>query len=121
MNVVLYTKDLIPLTVVELSEKALASFSSSGNVELSLIEPVQLGRYSRHDLNQTVKIKRARLSLCKLRCDVYESWMLTVDKTSHDIGFPDTYPPGSTGRARDEGPWLSIIEAVDWFGKHGQS
>lgn len=91
MNVVLYTRDLEPITVVDIPVDAIRFAQKRGRLVLAVMDPIAFDQKAR-DL--PVRLRTVGLEFVPLRYRDAEGWLALVDDETNALAIEPGWLPG---------------------------
>jgi hypothetical protein len=101
VNIVLYTKDFEPITVIDLPLWALEMGEHRGFVRVAVMEPVPYVAMSQQDLILTSEVKTVTLEFHSMRWLNKQGRFITVDNDVLALKLKPSWLPGQRGRVNE--------------------
>ncbi len=98
MNVVLYTRDMEPITVIDLPMWALEAGDRRGIVALPVMPPVPLKFLDQGEPIPTLKARAVWLEFHRIRLRDSQSWIVTVNDDELALTLKPAWLPGQRAK-----------------------
>lgn len=97
MNVVLYTRDMEPITIIDLPMWALDHGERLGGVNVAVMDATQLEPVNPTDPVPPANFAIVRMAFHRLRFYDKQSWIITVDNDELALKLKPSWLPGQRG------------------------
>ena len=101
MNIVLYTRDMEPITVIDLPLWALERGERLGFVNVEVMDPVPLPKSGEPVHLDFIEARRVTLEFIPIRLRDNRSWLVTVDDDALALLLMPSWLPGQRGKIND--------------------
>lgn len=123
MNVVLYTMDLEPITVIDLPLWAMEQGESQGAVRLAVPQPLPVTPYTCTDI-RSMRVHAVLLRFHRLRFYGRDGWMVTVDDEALALKLRASWLPGQQREINDQRKLVqsltdTLLRELQW-GRNGK-